>query len=360
MESTYLVFQISANFWNLQDTEYKCDICGKSFSRPSNVARHVETIHTKTKTFPCKWCGKDFKSTGGRDMHIHADHRGIRFDCNLCGKVFKRKGSLDRHVLGVHQQGVTSMFKCPVCLKEFKQKSHLKTHLKNIHHQDMEGLPTQVPIQNMIFKEETPQQTFQVFSNWITPWCSPVIFLVKDKNIISKINVIYHPCYFKALLLNPFWLFLVCLWKLSWLFLQLFVSLQRCLQLELWTGTRSRLHLHDLPNICRNSILVIFLTPLKFNFRKWKIAEPLWIKVVNICLFFTCEKCPNWMSWRPFDINFAKHWKVNIVISFDKFIYCSLIIRFLLAKLVTRKTKYKKMIIIAQNILKENDLIRFR
>ena len=149
----------------LQDTEYKCDICGKSFSRPSNVARHVETIHTKTKTFPCKWCGKDFKSTGGRDMHIHADHRGIRFDCNLCGKVFKRKGSLDRHVLGVHQQGVTSMFKCPVCLKEFKQKSHLKTHLKNIHHQDMEGLPTQVPIQNMIFKEETPQQTFQVFSN---------------------------------------------------------------------------------------------------------------------------------------------------------------------------------------------------
>ena len=98
-------------------------------------------------------------------MHIHADHRGIRFDCNLCGKVFKRKGSLDRHVLGVHQQGVTSMFKCPVCLKEFKQKSHLKTHLKNIHHQDMEGLPTQVPIQNMIFKEETPQQTFQVFSN---------------------------------------------------------------------------------------------------------------------------------------------------------------------------------------------------
>ena len=33
-------------------------------------------------------------------MHIHADHRGIRFDCGLCGKEFKRKGSLDRHVLG--------------------------------------------------------------------------------------------------------------------------------------------------------------------------------------------------------------------------------------------------------------------
>ena len=160
------------NFLFFQDTEYKCTICGKSFSRPSNVARHVETIHTKTKTFPCKYCGKDFKSTGGRDMHIHADHRGIRFECDLCGKEFKRKGSLDRHIQGVHQEGLTSMFKCAVCLKEFKQKSHLKTHLKNVHHQDMDpnivsDLPTQVPVHNLLFKENPPttSQTFSVFSS---------------------------------------------------------------------------------------------------------------------------------------------------------------------------------------------------
>ena len=105
-------------------------------------------------------------------MHIHADHRGIRFDCDLCGKEFKRKGSLDRHIQGVHQEGLTSMFKCSVCLKEFKQKSHLKTHLRNVHHQDMDPhigseLPTQVPVHNLLFKENPPttSQTFSVFSN---------------------------------------------------------------------------------------------------------------------------------------------------------------------------------------------------
>ena len=140
---------------------YKCPTCGKCFSRPSNVERHVETVHTKTKTFPCKFCDKDFKSTGGRDMHIHADHRGISYNCDVCGKEFKRKGSLDRHVQGVHQEGLTSTFKCSVCLTEFKQKSHLKKHLKNVHHQDMDSssgsdLPTQVPIHNSFFKENPP------------------------------------------------------------------------------------------------------------------------------------------------------------------------------------------------------------
>ena len=140
------------NKTNHQDTEHRCNLCGKSFSRPSNVQRHIETIHTKTKTFPCKWCGKDFRSTGGRDMHIHAEHNGIRFDCNICFKQFKRKGSLDRHIAGVHKND-TSVFKCNVCLKEFKQKSHLKTHMKNVHHQELvtdkprspSPLPTQVP-----------------------------------------------------------------------------------------------------------------------------------------------------------------------------------------------------------------------
>ena len=87
--------------------------------------------------------------------------------------TFKFLSHLNRHIQGVHQEGLTSMFKCAVCLKEFKQKSHLKTHLKNVHHQDMDpnivsDLPTQVPVHNLLFKENPPttSQTFSVFSNW--------------------------------------------------------------------------------------------------------------------------------------------------------------------------------------------------
>jgi len=164
------------NKTNHQDSEHKCNLCGKSFSRPSNVQRHIETIHTKTKSFPCKWCGKDFRSTGGRDMHIHAEHNGVKFNCTVCFKEFKRKGSLDRHMTGVHKTESSAVFKCAVCLKEFKQKSHLKTHMKNVHHQELEShdikervlrelspLPTQVP-QPRAYATPSPSTTFTFFS----------------------------------------------------------------------------------------------------------------------------------------------------------------------------------------------------
>ena len=57
------------------------------------------------QVYPCKWCGKEFRSTGGRDMHVQAEHQGTRYDCNVCFKQFKRKGSLGRHMLGVHTPG---------------------------------------------------------------------------------------------------------------------------------------------------------------------------------------------------------------------------------------------------------------
>jgi len=78
-------------------TQYKCDICSKTFTRAANVARHIETVHNHSKTFPCKFCGKEFRSTGGRDMHVASEHKAVRFGCPNCGKQFTRKTSLDRH-----------------------------------------------------------------------------------------------------------------------------------------------------------------------------------------------------------------------------------------------------------------------
>ena len=102
-----------------------------------------------------------YRSTGGRDMHVHAEHQGTRYDCNVCFKQFKRKGSLGRHMVGVHGQG-DNKYGCNLCEKEFKQKTHLKTHMKNIHQivapkaaprgppAGVLGRPTQVPPPSVI------------------------------------------------------------------------------------------------------------------------------------------------------------------------------------------------------------------
>ena len=79
------------------------ELCSKFFSRASTVARHVDTIHNNMLTmYPCKWCGKEFRSRGGHDMHVTAEHKAIRYDCEICSKQFKRKCSLSRHLQGVH------------------------------------------------------------------------------------------------------------------------------------------------------------------------------------------------------------------------------------------------------------------
>ena len=114
MNDPFISCSLSFSKSKHQNTQYKCDQCNKTFSRASNVARHIDTIHNLSKTFPCKWCGKEFRSTGGRDMHVSADHKAVRYSCSICGKQFKRKGSLGRHLAGSHGQGRLEMFKCQV------------------------------------------------------------------------------------------------------------------------------------------------------------------------------------------------------------------------------------------------------
>ena len=42
-------------------------------------------------------CGKEFRSTGGRDMHVASEHKAVRYGCPTCGKQFTRQASLNRH-----------------------------------------------------------------------------------------------------------------------------------------------------------------------------------------------------------------------------------------------------------------------
>ena len=51
------------------DARYKCDVCGRKFTKNVSLKRHLSTVH----------------GVGGVTT----------FECGVCSKVYKRKGQLD-------------------------------------------------------------------------------------------------------------------------------------------------------------------------------------------------------------------------------------------------------------------------
>ena len=68
----------------------KCQACGKSYSQPGNLKRHMHTIHEGHKHHKCESCGKSFSRTVNLKRHIsivHETHEGHKdHKCEYCGK----------------------------------------------------------------------------------------------------------------------------------------------------------------------------------------------------------------------------------------------------------------------------------
>ncbi|RNA15443.1 zinc finger protein 768-like [Brachionus plicatilis] len=104
---------------------FECNICGRAFRQPGNLTRHKLT-HTTIKPYSCNKCGKSFNRVSNLHAHIKIHSDGKPYVCIVCGMGFYQKVDLKLHALA---HSSDKMHECSFCKRTFKQAAHLKYHL---------------------------------------------------------------------------------------------------------------------------------------------------------------------------------------------------------------------------------------
>lgn len=89
--------RIGENDKKKQKKKFKCEICQKTFMRPSALKVHVR-IHNGEKPFQCTYCPRSFSQSGNLTVHLRM-HTGEKpFTCPVCFKAFSQSNTLKVHI----------------------------------------------------------------------------------------------------------------------------------------------------------------------------------------------------------------------------------------------------------------------
>lgn len=80
------------------ETRWKCDQCGKFFSRSGNLQRHLEIHAKRAKPHKCKDCGKCFTRINHLRRHCRIHSGDKPHKCGHCDKSFTRSDNMAAHL----------------------------------------------------------------------------------------------------------------------------------------------------------------------------------------------------------------------------------------------------------------------
>lgn len=92
--------------------KYQCEACPDVFLNKRTYSRHVKSKHSVDRMFPCKVCGKSFKTKSYVEIHEK------KHNLETAKTIKKREKPLQ----------------CDICMKFFKTEAFLKNHLENHSH----------------------------------------------------------------------------------------------------------------------------------------------------------------------------------------------------------------------------------
>ncbi|XP_044093332.1 zinc finger and BTB domain-containing protein 40 isoform X2 [Neovison vison] len=115
------------------DKPYVCRDCGKGFRQANGLSIHLHTFHNIEDPYDCKKCRMSFPTLQDHRRHIHEVHSKEYHPCPTCGKIFSAPSMLERHMV-THVGG--KPFSCGICNKAYQQLSGLWYHNRT-HHPDV-------------------------------------------------------------------------------------------------------------------------------------------------------------------------------------------------------------------------------
>ena len=63
---------------NRENKTFRCEVCGKIFTREKTMAEHINSIHEGKKPFKCDICDHSFSRKDKMKLHVTSVHIGIQ------------------------------------------------------------------------------------------------------------------------------------------------------------------------------------------------------------------------------------------------------------------------------------------